>query len=161
MSHTLNSLLGLTKCPVRYFPAVCRQASTSVLSGKQSQLLNTTPKSVNGEWSCKGCVRYFSLRTRSYTKLYGSNKHMLTQLRGLSSPVPSDNVEEVNQDVAVEVVKDASPVSYEEGDWTDEMDWIKSQESKSVLAPPRDASEIDVLAPDIRPSFNLAAYVNK
>lgn len=161
MSHTLNSLLGLTKCPVRYFPAVCCQVSTSVFSGKSSQLLNATPKSANGERSCKGCVRYFSLRTSSSTKLYASNKYMLIHLRGVSSPVPSDNVKQMDQHVSVEVVKDASSVSYEEGDWTDEMDWIKSQESKSVLAPPRDASEIDVLAPEIRPSFNLAAYVNK
>lgn len=159
MSHTLSSLLGLVKSPIRYSPAVCRQASTSVFIGKQNHLLNLTPE--NGEWYCKGSVIDYSLRTSSYTKQYGRNKHTLMQLRSLSFLVSSDNLEENDQHVSVEVVKDASVVSYEEGDWTDEMNLIRSQENKSVLIPPSDASEMEVFAPELRPSFNLAAYVNK
>lgn len=82
------------------------------------------------------------------------------QLRNLNSPVPSNNVE-TDQYLPDDVSKDASLVSCEEEDWTDEMNLIMSQESKSVLIPPNDVSEIDVLAPELRPSFNLAAYVNK
>lgn len=46
-------------------------------------------------------------------------------------------------------------------DWTTEMKWITSQESRDVLLPPKDSSDIDVLSPELRPSFNLAAYVNR
>ncbi|XP_069950768.1 transcription termination factor 3, mitochondrial [Cherax quadricarinatus] len=52
------------------------------------------------------------------------------------------------------------PVSENE-DWSSEMKWIKSQESKDVLSPPKDLSEIDNLSPELRPTFNLAAYANR
>lgn len=80
------------------------------------------------------------------------------QHRGLTSLVSSDNVE-TDQYVSVDVVTNVAQAGHE-GDWTDDMNMIKSQENSSVL-PPRDASEIDVLAPELQPSFNLAAYVNK
>lgn len=83
------------------------------------------------------------------------------QLRNMSCSVVSDNAGEINEHPSIEVVKNTSPVSYVEGDWTDEMNFIKSKEKKSVLIPPSDGAEIDVLAPELRPSFNLAAYVNK
>ncbi|XP_042213385.1 transcription termination factor 3, mitochondrial-like isoform X2 [Homarus americanus] len=53
------------------------------------------------------------------------------------------------------------PVSDEDGDWTSEMRWITSQESRDVLFPAKDVSEIDALSPELRPSFNIAAYVNR
>ncbi|XP_045601353.2 transcription termination factor 3, mitochondrial [Procambarus clarkii] len=53
------------------------------------------------------------------------------------------------------------PMSGEEGNWSSEMKWIMSQETKDVLCPPKDLSDIDGLTPDVRPSFNFAAYVNK
>lgn len=159
MSHTLSNLLGLVKSPSRYSPVVCRQASTLVFIGKQNYLLNITPQ--KGEWYCKGFVIDYNLRRSSYTKQYERYKHTPMQLRSLSFLASSQNLDEKDQHVSVEVVKDASMVSYEEGDWTDEMKLIRSQESKSVLIPPSDASELEVFAPELRPSFNLAAYVNK
>lgn len=53
------------------------------------------------------------------------------------------------------------PVSDKEGDWTTELEWVKSRETRNVLLPPKDVSDIDVLAPELLPSFNFAAYVNK
>ncbi|XP_076037453.1 mitochondrial transcription termination factor 3 [Oratosquilla oratoria] len=48
-----------------------------------------------------------------------------------------------------------------EGDWSSEMAWIMEQEDRNPLAPPKFMEDIDDVAPELRPTFNLAAYVNK
>ena len=83
-------------------------------------------------------------------------------IRALSYPAPGDNLPEKTEDKpSIEIVEEVSLASHEEDDWTKEMQWIRSQEIESVLLPPKDISDIDVLAPELRPSFNLAAYVNQ
>lgn len=51
-------------------------------------------------------------------------------------------------------------VSERDDDWTREMKWVVDHETRNVLTLPMD-KEVDVLAPQLRPTFNLAAYVNK
>ncbi|KAK3892633.1 hypothetical protein Pcinc_003522 [Petrolisthes cinctipes] len=48
-----------------------------------------------------------------------------------------------------------------DGDWRSEMEWVLSQETSDVLTPAKDITQVDALAPELRPTFNLAAYVNK
>lgn len=166
MNHTVVAVFGFTKPSLKYSPALCRRASTAVLTvQKEKHLLDTITKG-----DCVGCcyknaIRCYSLRSNSYTKQHQSKRHALMPLRTLTSAAPSDalGVKTVKEEgeVSVKVVEDALPAKFEEGDWTDEMQWVKSQESKSVLLPPKDVSDIDILAPELRPTFNLAAYVNK
>lgn len=87
---------------------------------------------------------------------------MLIHPRDLSSPAPGDAQGEKSKwKGSLEVVEDVPQARYEEENWMDEIEWIKSQETESVLLPPKDVADIDVLGPELRPSFNLAAYVNK
>ncbi|KAK4325427.1 hypothetical protein Pmani_004022 [Petrolisthes manimaculis] len=38
---------------------------------------------------------------------------------------------------------------------------LRQETSDDILTPARDTTQVDVLAPELRPTFNLAAYVNK
>lgn len=56
---------------------------------------------------------------------------------------------------------DNEVVSEHDDDWTREMEWVVGHETRNVLTPPMDTAEVDVLAPQLRPTFNLASYVNR
>ncbi|XP_063844168.1 transcription termination factor 3, mitochondrial-like [Scylla paramamosain] len=161
MNHMMGAVFALAKPTVKHFPALCRQTSTAVVIVQQEKhVANAIPKGDHFV-CCYKNVRCYSLRSNSYTKPHQRKRHMLMHLRALTCPAPGDALDEKGDQVSVEVVEDVLPVRLEEGDWTDEMQWIRSQENNSVLLPPKDVSDIDVLAPELRPTFNLAAYVNK
>ncbi|KAG0717104.1 Transcription termination factor 3, mitochondrial [Chionoecetes opilio] len=161
MNHTLNVLLRVAKSPVKYSPALWRQISTSVFVVKhEHNFLTTIHERDIDKCYYKNAVRYYSFKGNNDTK-HVRNRHALMHLRDLSSPAPGGELSENELKGSVEVVKDVPQVIYEEENWIDEIQWTRSQKSESVLLPPSDVSDIDVLAPELRPSFNLAAYVNK
>ncbi|XP_045122400.1 transcription termination factor 3, mitochondrial-like [Portunus trituberculatus] len=163
MNHTVGAVFGLAKPLLKYSPALYRQASTAVFKVQQEKcLLDAITKGDCAACCYKNAIRYYSLRSNSYTKEHQRKRHVLMSLRTLTSPAPGDALGVKGEsEVSVAVVEDVSPAKLEEGEWINEMQWVKSQESNSVLLPPKDVSDIDVLAPELRPTFNLAAYVNK
>lgn len=161
MNKTVGAVLGVARPAMKCSPALCRQASAAVLTVQQRNHL-LDPIGDRAVCCYKTAIRCYSLRSSSYTKQHQRKRHALLQLRALTCPAPGDGLSVTGEDkVSVEVVEDVPTVRLDEGDWTQEMQWVKSQENSSVLLPPQDVSDIDVLAPELRPTFNLAAYVNK
>ncbi|CAL4058709.1 unnamed protein product, partial [Meganyctiphanes norvegica] len=72
-----------------------------------------------------------------------------------------DSIKNINSASIVTETYPKLPISFKEGDWDSEMQWIKTQENNDILSEPSCPSEIDNVATALRPTFNLAAYVNK
>lgn len=156
MNHTLSTVFGLARRSVKCSPTLCRQASSSAFTMKPEKHLDT------GICCYKNPIRYYSSKDNIPTKQHTRNRHALIHFRGLSSLATGNALGDKDElNTSLEVVEDVPPARYEEVNWADEMKLIKSQESGSVLLPPKDVADIDVLAPELRPSFNLAAYINK
>lgn len=72
-----------------------------------------------------------------------------------------DCIKDVNSVSIVDEFRPNLPASFKDGDWDSEMKWIRSQEQKDLFSEPSCPSEIDNVTTALRPTFNLAAYVNK
>lgn len=105
------------------------------------------------------CIRY-STKNHGNTTL-GFPAVDSTDIRLLQLPqVKNKDGSRVHSSNIVTIV-DNVVVSEHDSDWTKEMEWVVDHETRNVLTPPTDTAEVDVLAPELRPTFNLAAYVNK
>ncbi|XP_037782555.1 transcription termination factor 3, mitochondrial-like [Penaeus monodon] len=106
-------------------------------------------------FECNGTVtriNTFLPKSRSYAK------DLTYNLDG------KNDLEIVNKDKEVKFVSfvgETLPSHFEDSNWENEMNLLKELETRDVLVPLKDAHEIDLLSQEVRPAFNLAAYVNR
>ncbi|XP_042887372.1 transcription termination factor 3, mitochondrial-like [Penaeus japonicus] len=71
-----------------------------------------------------------------------------------------ENCEIVNNEVrSVSVVDETLPSNFGTSNWENEMK-LSDLKTRDVLVSLKDPSEIDLLSPELRPTFNLASYLN-
>lgn len=106
-------------------------------------------------FECNGTVtriNTFLPKSRSYAK------DLTYNLDG------KNDLEIVNKDKEVKFVSfvgETLPSHFEDSNWENEMNLLKELETRDVLVPLKDAHEIDLLSQEVRPAFNLAAYINR
>nr|XP_027209981.1 transcription termination factor 3, mitochondrial-like [Penaeus vannamei] len=99
--------------------------------------------------------------TRTNTLLHKSRSYVKDAAHDLDR---KKNLEVVNNDKKVKLVSfvgETLPSHFEDSNWENEMNLLKEFETRDVLAPLKDTHEIDLVSQEVRPTFNLAAYINR
>lgn len=99
--------------------------------------------------------------TRTNTLVHKSRSYVKDAAHNLDR---KKNLEVVNNDKEVKLVSfvgETLSSHFEDSNWENEMNLLKEFETRDVLAPLKDTHEIDLVSQEVRPTFNLAAYINR